>query len=185
VRLVLASRSPQRRAILSAVGIEFELRPADVAEQDRGDPAAVARSNALRKANAALPADGELVLGVDTVVALDGRIHGKPADDAQARATLRALSGRTHHVLSALALVAVGERPQTIVSDTAVEFRVLSTSLLDWYLEREEWRERAGGYAIQGAGAVLVKRIAGDYLGVVGLPLASLLELRPELLERR
>lgn len=159
------------------------MRATDVAELAGGPPLQVARHNALRKAHAAAR-PGETVLGVDTLVTLDGEIYGKPADREHARATLERLSGRTHRVVSGLAVIdPAGVRAATAV--TAVSFRALDAELLDWYLEREEWRERAGGYAIQGAGAALVRAIRGDYWNVVGLPLAALLELLPELLVRR
>jgi nucleoside triphosphate pyrophosphatase len=180
--LILASRSPQRAAILARLGIAFAVRPADVVERDRGDPVAVARANALAKARAAAAAGArELVLGADTLVALDGRIFGKPASERAARDTLRALSGRTHRVVGGLALVGPqGERVRHAV--TAVRFRALDEPLLRWYVGRGEWRGRAGGYAIQGAGATLVRGIQGDYENVVGLPLAALLDLCPALL---
>jgi septum formation protein len=113
VKLVLASRSPQRRAILERLGVDFVVRPSDIEELEQGDPPAVALENALRKATALAPASGELVLGVDTVVALDGVLYGKPATADQASATLRALSGRTHTVISGLALVTAGAPPLT------------------------------------------------------------------------
>jgi septum formation protein len=180
--LVLASRSPQRRAILTRLGVDFEVRPVDVAERDRGDPREVARENAQVKARAAV-GDGapETVLGVDTLVYLDGEIFGKPADEAQARDTLRTLGGATHLVISGLALL-TAERATTVTAETSVTFRELGDELLDWYVATGEWRGRAGGYAIQGAGSALVRRIEGDYENVVGLPVAALLDLWPALL---
>lgn len=170
--LVLASRSPQRAAILEQLGVPFEARPAAVAELSAGDPHVVAIENARRKRAAADARDGEHVLAVDTLVALGDEIFGKPADAAQARATLRALSGRTHRVVSGLVL-----DDHATVAVTAVAFRPIGDRLLDWYVGTGEWRERAGGYAIQGRGAVLVRSIVGDYLNVVGLPVAALLDL--------
>ena len=167
--IVLASASPQRRAILEQLGIPFEVRPADVSELEVGDPAGIALENARRKAAAV---DGAHVLGVDTVVALDGRIYGKPADERQARATLGALSDRTHEVWSGICLTGAGER----VVKTAVTFRDVR-GLVEWYVASDEWRDRAGGYAIQGRGAALVTRIEGDYTNVVGLPVAAFIEL--------
>lgn len=125
------------------------------------------------------------MLGVDTVVALNGEIHGKPADRAAARRVLEVLSGQRHLVVSGLAVAREGREPQTAVEITAVDFRPLEPGLLDWYLASGEWRERAGGYAIQGRGAALVRRIEGDYLNVVGLPVVALLELLPGLLRMR
>jgi septum formation protein len=170
--------------------VAFTLRPTDVEELDRGDPGEVALENALRKARAAqrLAAEAdpsgaaELVLGCDTLVALDGTIYGKPRDERDARATLRALSGATHEVLSGLALLGGDAPARTAVVRTAVTFRELGEGMLDWYLTRGEWRGRAGGYAIQGAGAALVREVEGDYENVVGLPLAALLDICPELL---
>jgi septum formation protein len=183
--LVLASGSPQRRAILGDLGLDFEVRPSDVAEEDEGVPRVVASENALRKAlavaDAAGPGAGEVVLACDTLVATELEIWGKPPNEAAARETLRRLSGRTHEVVSALALVQDGDvRAATEV--TAVTFRELDDATIDWYLATREWEGRAGGYAIQGRGAVLVKRINGDYLNVVGLPVAALLELWPGLM---
>lgn len=201
-RLVLASASPQRRAILARLGVPFEVRPSGVQELASGDPPAVALENALRKARAVRerstigtrsgahggivdrPPRRELVLGVDTLVELDGRIYGKPADEQAARATLAALAGAAHTVVSGLALLD-GERERTAVASTQVRFRQLAPETIEWYLATGEWRERAGAYAIQGAGAALVREIAGDYENVVGLPLAALLDLQPQLLDRR
>jgi septum formation protein len=167
------------------------VRPAGVDEEAAGDPVAVAEENARRKAAAVAalvaaesPAGSApaLVLGADTDVALDGDILGKPADAGQARAFLARLSGRTHAVVGGIALAERGAVVATAVEVTQVRFRALSPELIDWYVQAGEWRGRAGGYAIQGAGAALVAAIEGDYLNVVGLPLARLLDLRPRLL---
>jgi septum formation protein len=154
-----------------------------VTEVTEGDPEAVAVENARRKAEAvAAGREGKAaVLGVDTIVSLGSQLYGKPGDRDEARTTLHALSGRVHEVVSGVCLVEDG-RPRTAVAITQVEFRRLDEQLLDWYLARGEWRDRAGGYAIQGCGAALVRRIEGDYLNVVGLPVASLLDLAPWLL---
>jgi nucleoside triphosphate pyrophosphatase len=181
-RLVLASRSPQRRAILKQLGVPFEVRPADVAELDAGMPVAVASENALRKALAAADGEeGEIVLGVDTLVATEREIWGKPPHPDAARETLRRLSGRTHTVVSGLALVRGGD-VQAASASTEVTFRALDPATIDWYVGTGEWEGRAGGYAIQGRGAALVTAISGDYLNVVGLPVAALIDLWPELL---
>jgi septum formation protein len=230
-RLVLASGSPQRRAILDDLGLAFEVRVSDVAEEEEGAPRAVASENALRKALAVAEgaAPEDLVIGCDTLVATDGVeiadhpsgfarseiadhpsgfarseiadhpsgfarseiadhpsgfarsvIWGKPADEDHARATLRHLSGRTHEVVSGLALVEGGQ-VRSATEITEVTFRALSDAEIDWYVATGEWQGRAGAYAIQQRGAVLVNRIAGDYLNVVGLPVAALLGLRPDL----
>jgi septum formation protein len=180
-RLILASASPQRRAILERVGIAFEARPANVEEASEGDPSAVAEGNARLKAEAMAGA-GELVLGADTLVSIGGAILGKPADEAQARTHLEALGGRTHAVIGGFVLAEDGEVVLTGVEKTLVSFRPLTPALVDWYVATGEWEGRAGAYAIQGAGAALVTGIQGDYLNVVGLPLARLLDLRPDLL---
>jgi septum formation protein len=171
--LVLASASPQRRAVLTQLGVAFTVRPAGVAELTQGDPHVVALENARRKHDAvAREVGGGHVLAVDTLVALDGAIYGKPADADQARATLAALSDRTHEVVSGLVL-----DEHATVAVTRVTFRAIDDAAMDWYVGTSEWRERAGGYAIQGHGAALVRAIAGDYLNVVGLPVAALLDL--------
>jgi septum formation protein len=181
---VLASRSPQRRAILERLGVPFEVRPSDVQELDRGEPGALALENALRKARAArLPGREEAIVGCDTIVALDGAIYGKPADELHARETLRALSGATHEVFSGLAVLLGGEE-RTALERTAVSFRELRAGELDRYVAGGEWRGRSGGYAIQGAAAALVQALEGDLDNVVGLPLRTLLDIYPELLGR-
>jgi septum formation protein len=142
----------------------------------------VAEDNARRKAAAVAAGHDGLVLGADTDVALDGEILGKPAGAEQARAFLARLSGRTHAVVGGIALAEGGQLVATAVVVTQVRFRALEPALVDWYVATGEWRGRAGGYAIQGAGAALVAALDGDYLNVVGLPLARLLDLRPDLL---
>ena len=138
--------------------------------------------NAYRKATAvARDAGDALVLGVDTVVSVGARIYGKPADAAGARAMLVSLSGRRHAVISGVCVVAPSAT-KTAAATTLVDFRALDDRLIDWYLETEEWRARAGGYAIQGRGVALVAGIEGDYSNVVGLPVTTLLELMPRLL---
>jgi septum formation protein len=176
------------------LGIPFTVRASDAGELEQGDdPAQVALENALRKARAAHRTGArEAVVGCDTIVVLDGVIYGKPADSAAARRTLSALGGRTHEVISGLALLladssaetggAPSVQERTAVARTRVTFRALDEPLLEWYVATEEWRERSGGYAIQGAGARLAVRVEGEEENVVGLPLASLRGLYPELL---
>jgi septum formation protein len=172
--VILASRSPQRRAILTQLGVEFEVVVPDVEELEEGDPREMVVENALRKVRAV---EGDLVLGVDTTVVLDGRSYGKPGNAEEAEEVLRLLSGRTHEVWSGVAL-----NDRTTTACTSVEFRTIAKPLMDWYLRSGEWRDRAGGYAIQGRGAALVERIEGDFWNVVGLPVPALLELAPDLL---
>ena len=177
-RLVLASASPQRRAILEQLGVPFDVQPADVDELTEGDPREVVVENARRKVEAV---PGELVLGCDTEVHLDGKIYGKAGDEAHAERYLRELSGRTHQVYSGIALRdRSGERTGVAVTD--VTFRDLTDAEVAWYLRTGEWRGRAGAYAIQGRGSALVERIEGDFWNVVGLPVPELLRLAPDLL---
>jgi septum formation protein len=177
VKLVLASTSPQRRAILEQLGIPFEVvAPRYVEDDPPGvDPDELVRVHAEGKARS-VHEDGQLTLGVDTAVVLDGRVYGKPADRTDAERMLRELSGRTHTVVSGLCLlgpdVALVEH-----ESTDVEFRPLSENALATYLASSEWQDRAGAYAIQGLGGRLVQRIDGDYMNVVGLPAALLVSL--------
>jgi len=189
--LVLASRSPQRRAILEQLGVTFEIVvPEGVDELEQGPPHEVAIENAYRKA-AAVGSGGasgsrgpeaRAILGVDTVVALGSRMYGKPIEPSDAEDTLWALSGRTHTVISGVCLIDGDGRARTAAAETTVTFRTLDEHLIAWYVTSEEWRERAGGYAIQGRGAALVERIDGDYTNVVGLPVITVLQLAPFLL---
>ena len=179
--LLLASRSPQRRAILEQLAIPFEaVVPRYDEELTGADPAAEVERHAQGKARAVAGIAGDRpVLGVDTEVVLDGRVYGKPGDEAEAEAMLEELSGQTHEVVSGLCLLtpAWEERGHAV---TRVTFRALTPRELGLYVVSEEWRERAGGYAIQGLGAALVERIDGDYLNVVGLPTALLVRLLAE-----
>ena len=177
-RLTLASRSPQRRAILDQLGIEFTVaEPVEVDEITEGIPPEVVVENAVRKARSV---EGERVLGVDTEVFLDGRAFGKPSGVEGARSMLAQLSGRSHEVWSGIALREQGEE-RISCACTRVRFGSLDPALLDWYLDSGEWEGRAGGYAIQGRGAALVESIDGDFWDVVGLPVPDLLELAPDL----
>jgi septum formation protein len=182
--VILASRSPQRRAILEQLGVAFRVEAPDVEELTEGDPRRLVRENALRKARA-VGAAGELVLGADTAVVLDGRAFGKPRDRAEAETFLRRLSGRTHEVMSGIAVREPNGAERSDVAVTKVRFRRLEPPDLDWYLASGEWSDRAGAYAIQGRGAALVEEIEGDYWNVVGLPVAALLRLVPGLLTGR
>jgi septum formation protein len=178
--VILASGSPQRRAILEQLGVDFRVEVPEVEEVAEGEPRAVVVENALRKARTrARP--GERVLGADTAVVLQGRVFGKPRDEAEAAELLAALSGGTHEVMTGIALADDGGE-RTDVAVTRVRFRELAPADVDWYLATGEWRDRAGGYAIQGKGAALVESIEGDYWNVVGLPVPALLRLVPDLL---
>jgi septum formation protein len=163
--------------------VRFSVRPTGVAERETGPAAEVALENALRKAEAAVrPGVQETLLGADTVVELDGAIYGKPEDLEAARQTLERLSGATHTVYTGIALLRE-ETQLAAVARTDVTFRSLPAQLLERCLASGEWRGRAGAYAVQGLGAALVRRIEGDYENVVGLPVATLLDLWPELLD--
>jgi septum formation protein len=168
--LLLASRSPQRRAILQQLGLPFDVVAPSY--EERGDDPV---EHAAGKARSVEGGDGP-VLGVDTVVVRDGRVFGKPATLTEAEAMLEALSGTSHEVVSGLCLrTRAWEELHRDV--TVVRFRPLTPRDLATYLASGEWDGRAGGYAIQGLGAALVERIEGDYLNVVGLPGALLVSL--------
>lgn len=180
--LLLASTSPQRRAILEQLRIPFDVVAPGYTEEEDEDagPVELVRTHAAGKARSVAGEAGERpVLGVDTTVFVDGRVLGKPADLGEAEAMLETLAGRTHTVLSGLCLLT---RAWEVVAheSTAVTFRRLTPRDLAHLLAAGEWEGRAGAYAIQGLGASLVERIAGDYLNVVGLPGALLVRLLAE-----
>ena len=173
--LVLASASPRRRALLGQLGLAFEVRPTDADETWPADlPAGrAAEAVAMRKARA-VDAPGAVVLAADTVVVLEGEVLGKPADSLEAAATLRRLSGRTHDVVTALAL-RYGGRETTAHETTAVTFADLEDAEVEAYVATGSPLDKAGSYGIQDdLGALLVARIEGDYFNVVGLPLRRL-----------
>lgn len=179
--LLLASRSPQRRAILGQLGVPFEVvLPQFDETAGRADPEATVRENARGKAHSvAGVADGRPVLGVDTEVVIGRRVLGKPGNASEAEAMLEALAGRTHEVVSGLCLLTPGwEEVEHEV--TRVSFRQLGARDLAAYVGTGEWEGRAGAYAVQGRGAALVERIEGDYLNVVGLPAVLLVRLLAE-----
>ncbi len=181
MRIVLASRSPQRRELLGSLGVDFDVRPSDVDERSEGDPAEVVLENARMKARG-VAEPGALTIGCDTDVALGNMLLGKPADEDAARGHLRAMSGTTHEVLSGLCLLGPGQGlERTGVARTSVTFRTLTDEDVETYVATGEWRDRAGGYAVQGVGATLEERIEGDLTNVIGLPLGLLLDLAPEL----
>ena len=173
-RIVLASTSPQRRAILEQLRIPFDVVEPDYHELPGTGPAE-------RAAGKARSVDGgeQPVLGVDTEVLLDGELLGKPGDAGEAEAMLENLAGRTHEVCSGLCLrTRAWEEIHT--DTTLVTFRELTARELAHYLRAGEWEARAGAYAIQGLGASLVERIEGDFLNVVGLPASLLVRLLAE-----
>ncbi len=177
--LILASASPQRRAILEQAGIAFEVRVSGVEEETRGDPREVAVENARRKA-LAVAGDGWSSARTPTSRST-ARSSASRADEAQARAFLERLSGRTHEVVGGIAVVARRHAHDRRRGHRGRRSHALDPSTVEWYVRSREWEGRAGGYAIQGRGATLIAGIRGDYLNVVGLPLARLLKLHPDL----
>jgi septum formation protein len=180
--LLLASTSPQRRAILEQLGIPFDAIAPRYEEHDppEADAEELVSRHALEKARSVAAEAGDRpVLGVDTTVVLGGRIYAKPRDAGDAERMLEELSGRTHAVVSGLCLAT---RAWEVVSAVAtrVTFRPLTPRDLAQYVAAGEWEGRAGAYAIQGRGAALVERVEGDYLNVVGLPASLLVQLLAE-----
>jgi septum formation protein len=178
--LLLASRSPQRRAILEQLGIPFDVvepRYEEVPPPDLADATEIVREHARGKARSVAGEAGDRpVLGVDTEVVLQGQIFGKPADATEAEQMLEELSGKTHVVMSGLCLVTPGW--EVVEHEgTRVTFRELTPRDLGAYVATGEWVGRAGAYAIQRRGAALVRSIEGDYLNVVGLPASCLVAL--------
>ena len=186
-RVLLASGSPQRRAILAQLAIRFRVEIPGVDENASGDADAVAIGNSALKAHAAAHlrnGDDELVIGVDTIVVLNNGdaqvVLGKPHDEADARRMLELLRGRRHVVISGLTMLD-GELEHRISAETTVQVRPFDQDLLDRYLASGDWRNRAGGYAIQGGGAALIASVEGDYQNVVGFPVAAWLDLLDDL----
>jgi septum formation protein len=176
--LVLASRSPRRRQLLEMLGIPIVVASADVQELrlPRESPGAYAQRLARDKARAV---PGALVLGADTIVVVDGEVLEKPVDAEDALRMLRRLQGRTHQVITAIALIAHGRTFQA--SDTTqVTFRPAEDDLLRAYIATGEPMDKAGAYGIQGYGAALIERIEGDFFSVMGLPVRLVLDLLKE-----
>jgi septum formation protein len=180
--LLLASRSPQRQAILRQLQVPFDVISPRYVETwpDGADAVEFVHEHARGKAESvAEVADDRPVLGVDTAVVLDGRVFGKPKDATDAERMLEELSGATHQVISGLCLLTPGWA-EVEHETTSVTFRELSPRELGIYVAAGEWEGRAGGYAIQGRGAALARDIDGDYFNVVGLPVALLVRLLAE-----
>lgn len=176
-KLILASGSPRRSELLARAGYTFRIIVSDADETAPAnlDPAAIAIHNAHAKASAVstkTSADA-VIIGADTIVVLDGRVYGKPADIAEARTTLRALSGHTHQVITGVCIVH-DKTCSTFAETTDVVFRTLDDAEIDAYISTGEPFDKAGAYGIQGKGATLVDRIQGDYENVIGLPVARL-----------
>ncbi len=176
--IILASNSPRRRELLAQIGIrDFQILSPDVDEtvEPGLSPARMVETLSLRKAQAAAGRAGaeDLILAADTVVALDGRVLGKPRDQEDAFAMLSALSGREHRVYTGVTVLGGGQAA-TEHEETAVTFRALSPEEIRDYIATGEPMDKAGAYGIQGVGALLVQGIRGDYCNVVGLPLFRL-----------
>lgn len=179
--IILASASPRRQALLRQVGLPFATDPSGIPEPipATGDPVTQALAAARAKAEAVAPRHpGDLILAADTVVESDGHLLGKPRDAVEARRMLERLSGQTHRVVTGVVLFQAATGRQAEAAEvTAVTFRPLRPLEIDAYVQSGEPFGKAGGYAIQGRGALLVERIAGCYTNVVGLPLTRLQEL--------
>jgi septum formation protein len=186
-RLFLASQSPRRHSLLRDIGVPFVVVPSETEELVQGETASVlAEMNALAKVRGALlPADvgpGSFVLGTDTLVTVDGQVMGKPASADEASGMLAALSGRTHQVVSGVALATIGERGASLNAEdplvasavTHVTFLSLQQADVDAYIASGEWKGKAGGYAIQGLAGLYASEVRGEYSNVVGLPLCLL-----------
>ncbi len=185
MRVVLASKSPRRREILSSLGVCFDIVSADADESsDITDPAALVQELALRKGRATrelLKTRGEwddntLVIASDTVVAAGNEILGKPQDAADARRMLSTLSGTAHHVISGIALL-IGDREIADFDDTSVHFGDMTPDEIDWYVRSGEPMDKAGAYAVQGLASLWIRRLEGCYFNVVGLPVYKLNQL--------
>ena len=177
--LILASASPRRRELLTRAGITVEVDPADVderPEQGESPERYVERVAQLKASAGARRHPDRPVLGADTVVVVDGKVLGKPADPEDAARMLRRLAGRTHHVLTGVALAWDGQIT-TQVERTEVAMSAMSEEDVAWYVASGEPMDKAGAYAIQGLASRFVTRIEGSYSNVVGLPVATVVEL--------
>lgn len=173
--VILASASPRRQQLLDQIGCCYVVSISDVIEDNGLDilPRELAVHQARAKALAVARSPGDVVIGADTIVVVDGAVFGKPADDADARRMLGLLSGREHQVITGVAVVA-GEQVWSDWQETAVKFRVLTAGEIERYVMSGEAADKAGAYAIQGLGALLIDSISGCYSNVVGLPLVTL-----------
>lgn len=177
--IFLASASPRRRELIAELGVPFVCASPDVDESvpEGTDPVDAALMIAVRKAETArlMPESaGRIIVSADTSVVADGRIYGKPSDEADARNMLRALSGRAHQVLTGVSVVLPDGRTGSFCESTEVRFYPLSAEDIDAYIATGEPMDKAGAYGIQGRGKLLVESISGDYFNVVGLPVARL-----------
>lgn len=180
VAFVLASASPRRRELLEGLGLHFLIQPADIDETPGESEAAAAHVARLAGEKALAVVSSLPVLAADTVVVRDGEILGKPRDRAEAAAMIRSLSGRSHEVISGVALARAGELLASISVRTEVRFRALDERTVAAYVATGEGDDKAGSYGIQGLAGALVTGISGSYSNVVGLPLAETVALLEE-----
>jgi septum formation protein len=180
-RVILASQSPRRRELLTLIGILHEVRPANVDETYPAGEAPAAHAERLAREKAAAINDADaVVIGSDTIVVVDGDVLGKPADDAEARRMLERLSGRSHVVMTAVA-VAWNGKLESAVETVNVEFHELTAHDIDRYVATREPMDKAGAYGIQGYGATIVRSVDGDYFAVMGLPLQLMVRVMARL----
>jgi septum formation protein len=176
-RVILASASPRRRELLSMIGIEHEVRPSDVDETPVAGESPRAYADRLARAKALAAASPDAVaIGCDTIVVVDGEVLGKPQDEADATRMLQLLSGRSHLVMTAVAVAHDGRMSSDVVQ-VGVTFRSLGPEEIADYIRTGEPMDKAGAYGIQGYGATIVDRVDGDYFAVMGLPLNRLMRL--------
>lgn len=178
IPLVLASTSPHRRALLDQLGLAYEaVDPAVPEPLERfADPLAQAQAFALAKARAvAARRPGAIVVGADQVLAFEGEAWGKPVDGAEALTKLARLSGRTHALITALAVLGPGDASWTAHAESRLTVRRLTAAQQQAYIDTEEWRGCAGGYRLEGRGLALFDRIEGDHTNIIGLPVPLLL----------
>ena len=179
MRVILASQSPRRRELLTLVGIDHDVQPADIDETPWPDELPIPHTERLAVAKAQVIAMREpaaVVIAADTIVVIDGAILGKPTDASDAHAMLRRLSGRTHEVCTAMAVAQSAQVTSEVVR-VSVRFRELDDATIARYVETGEPMDKAGAYGIQGYGATLVEHIEGDYFAVMGLSLVTVLRL--------
>ncbi len=176
----MASASPRRKELLEQIGVRFQVEPTEYEEEttSSSEPRVMARELSLGKAKAAARKHRKaIIIAADTLVVLGDRVFGKPHTNAQAREMLRALNGRTHSVITGFSILDTESGKVLSRSvETRVHMRKLTLKEIDAYVRTKEPLDKAGGYAIQGVGAVLVERIEGDFSNVVGLPLSALAE---------
>lgn len=183
LQVILASSSPRRRDLLDLIGVRHEVRPAEADERHLGDEKPAAYAERLARMKAMMVAEGNreaLVIGADTIVVVDGQVLGKPRDTGDASRMLSRLSGRTHVVITGVA-VGLEDRMVSATEEVSVTFRSLSREEIESYVATGEPLDKAGAYGIQGYGATIVRRIDGDYFAVMGLSLVRLIDLLAEL----